>query len=256
MERREWVDPEAVQQISSFEEVPDWSEESLSEKKQAPGGLEGIRRSRLFYQSIVCLLLVSILNWVGKSSQLGRLLIENYKNVLLYDLQDHISPHYLAGWQKVKRQAGNSWQRISSWFAGEIKEALAPPERSVTLSLPVKGRPQFLLDRDEFGRQRLGLLVPQGTEVFSAAAGVVREAEACAGGWRILLDHSGEWSTVYYPVLVPYVVQGQWVNGKEMIGRAGLSPDQQRRRAVFFWEVRHKDLSVNPLEAAGPGGIN
>ncbi|HHU51876.1 MAG TPA: M23 family metallopeptidase [Firmicutes bacterium] len=256
MKRIEWVDTEAARQLSSAQEDPDFSEESLIEAEQEPAGFDGVRRSRLFYQSIVCLLLVSILNWVDKNPRLGRLLFENYKNVLLYDLQEHINPHYLAGWQEVKRQAGNSWQQISSWFAGEIKEALAPPERGVTLSLPVKGRPQFLLDHDESGRQRLGLLIPQGTEVFSAAAGVVREAEACAGGWRILLDHSGEWSTVYYPVLVPYVVQGQWVNGKEMIGRAGLSSDQQRHRAVFFWEVRHKDLSVNPIEVAGPGGIN
>lgn len=256
MKRIEWMDTEAAQKISSVEEDPNMSEESLMEEKQAPAELEGIRRSRLFYQSVVCLLLVSLLNWVGKIPRLGRLFLENYKNVLVYDLQDHINPHYLAGWQEVKRQAGNSWQRISSWFAGEIKEALALPDRGVTLSLPVKGRPQFLLDNDESGRQRLGLLIPQGTEVFSAAAGVVREAEACADGWRILLDHSGEWSTVYYPVSVPYVVQGQWVNGKEMIGRAGLSSDRQRRRAVFFWEVRYKDLSVNPLEAAGTGGIN
>lgn len=255
MERMEWMDAEEDQKLSVVEEVQNLAGQSLIEEEETGSGLTGLRRSPFFYQSMVCLLLVSLLNWVGKIPRLGLLCWENYKNVLVYNIQEQINPDYLAGWQGIKGLAGSSWQRISSWFTGEIREALAPPSPSVTWNLPVKGRPEYLLDSDESGRRRLGLLVPQGTEIFSSAAGVVREAEACTGGWRILLDHSGEWSSVYYPVLVPYVVQGQWVNGKEMIGRAGLSSDHRRRHAVFFWEVRHKGVSVNPLEAAATGGM-
>jgi len=215
---------------------------------------ESFWRSNLFYQGMVCLLLVLFLNGIGRIPQIGSFFLERYRQVLVYDAKDKIEPFFVNGWSKTKGFADNSWRIVSTWFTREVKEALAPPTHDRTLLLPVKGRPQFIVDRDESGVVRLGLLIPKGTDLYSSAAGVVREVAVCAGGWRIQLDHSGDWSTVYYPLSVPYVVQGQWVKGKELIGRTGLL-DHRRINAAFFWEVSYKGVSVDPLELSGQEGF-
>lgn len=223
-------------------EKKDWEEErdlvDLTGEEETSG--ESYWGRNILSQAVVSLLVVVFLFGLGRLPGIGQGLLERFRLVLVYEKE--LAPADSA------RRLNETWRKVSSWFGGEVREALAPPRMEYSFNSPVAGGV-----RQAPEDYRLGFLVPAGTDVAASASGLVREIIREEEGWKIRIDHSGDWSTVYYPTLRPFVVQGQWVKSGEVIGRSGADPN---RGKAFYWEVWYGKSRVNPqplLKMEGSG---
>lgn len=93
----------------------------------------------------------------------------------------------------------------------------------------------------------LDIAVQQGTPIQSAAGGVVVIADSVKGyGYRIVIEHSADYSTHYYHLYKILVKPEQQVKEGELIGQVGSSGLSTAPHLHF--EIRKEGNAQNPVE--------
>lgn len=221
------------------EEQNDVNEELVEEAKERESYYWG---KTLLGQAMVSFLVVALLGGIVRIPRIGAGFKERFKGVLLYEstLKAEVFQEWLRDLHPQKL-----WSKATTWFTGEIKETLAPQTRPDRFLLPVVGQPELIIFAD-----RLGLKVAAGTEIYNSASGLVTEVEREGNGWKVRIDHTKDWSSVYYPLTNSLVIQGQWVRQREAIGRSALNSGE-----LFYWEVWSGTTRIDPRLVLKSEGI-
>ncbi|NLY89366.1 MAG: M23 family metallopeptidase [Firmicutes bacterium] len=159
------------------------------------------------------------------------------------------------GWQE-RWAASREWivgagKKVTG-FTGEVREVFArrarPSARLRTAQShpPEKRRvffPVLSWEKQELFPDRIGFTLPEKASVYAAAAGFVAELLPVKGGWRVRLDHDGEWSSFYYPLAGLAVARGEQVQPGEKLGHCAAVKDGETK---LFWEVWRGGEAVPP----------
>ena len=134
MERTEKKELRSIDYKSSFSEEQEVQEAGLetnidkNDNKQQPVKWELV----ILKQIIICSLIIILLGVLGNIPRIGPGIINRFRYVLKYGEEER--PQY-----KIYSFAGKQWnevkEQVSSWFTVEIKEALAPPGKSIQFLL-------------------------------------------------------------------------------------------------------------------------
>lgn len=180
-------------------------------------------------QIIICSLIIILLGVLRNIPRIGPGITNRFRYVLKYGEEER--PQY-----KIYSFARKQWdavkEQVSSWFTVEIKEALAPPGKSIQFSAPL-----YNFEKREFFPHRVRFYLSPNSHVYASASGTVREIKFENGGWRVSLDHGNGWSSIYYPCPKVYVVSGQWVKAYQEIASTSRE---------FIWEIHYRSEPVNP----------
>lgn len=232
MERPEKKELRSIDYKSSFskeQENYDYEDaietESKEDNKQRPVKWELL----ILKQIIICTLIIILLGLLGNIPRIGPGIINRFRYVLKYGEEER--PQY-----KIYSFARKQWDtikdQVSSWFTVEIKEALAPPGKSIQFSAPL-----YNFEKREFFPSRVRFSLSPNSHVYASAPGTVREIQFENGGWKIRLDHGNGWSSIYYPCPKVYVDIGEWVKAYQEIACTSWE---------FYWEVHYGSEPVNP----------
>lgn len=113
---------------------------------------------------------------------------------------------------------------------------------------PVKGRVISTFGmKGKFWNPGINIAAPKGTRVGAAKKGIVVYCEENMRGYGrvIMIEHKGEYMTVYAHNLVNLVEEGQEVRRGETIARVGISP--RASEPCLHFEIRKKGEARNPL---------
>ena len=101
------------------------------------------------------------------------------------------------------------------------------------------------IDRNK-GHKGHDWAVPVGTKVMAAAGGVVEKAYLSRSyGYNVLINHKNGTKTRYAHMSKLYVIQGQYVNQKDIVGLSGNTGDSTGPHLHF--EVIQNGKFINPL---------
>jgi murein DD-endopeptidase MepM/ murein hydrolase activator NlpD len=133
----------------------------------------------------------------------------------------------------------------------------AQDTNSVLFTKPLSGgrvTDRYGMRRDPFldslrHHDGIDISAPRGTEVYAAAAGVVKEAkleyEKNNGYGRfVVLDHGNGWKTLYSQLDTLFVKSDQWVKGGEIIALVGSTGRATGPHLHF--ELHKQDKPDNP----------
>ncbi|NLW55423.1 MAG: M23 family metallopeptidase [Firmicutes bacterium] len=180
-------------------------------------------------QILICIFIIILLGLVERIPKIGSGMVERFRYVLTYGEAHHSQ-------QKLYSFAQKQWEKVkdevSSWFAIEVQEAIAPPSGTVRFVSPI-----YYFERRDFLPERVRFVLPVNSRVYASAPGTVVEINPGTEGWRLKIEHGTGWDSIYYPCPEVLVTRGEWVNAYQELGSSGR---------VFFWEVTHYSQPVNP----------
>lgn len=94
-------------------------------------------------------------------------------------------------------------------------------------------------------RRGIGLSVPEGAGVRAAAGGQVAHADVLRGlGRVVILDHGGQYYTIYAHLSETSVAPGDTVSRGASLGRAGYYPPAEG--PGLYFELRFREKAINP----------
>ncbi len=134
-------------------------------------------------------------------------------------------------------------KRVEPYKPGEKKEV-----RKGDFIWPVKGRVISTFGmKGKFWNPGIDIAAPRGTRIAAAQDGMVAYCEENMRGYGrvIMIEHKGEYMTVYAHNLVNLVEEGQEVKKGETIARVG-SGGRVSEPCLHF-EIRKKGEALNPL---------
>jgi murein hydrolase activator len=147
-------------------------------------------------------------------------------------------------------------QQLASLAAGRSAEPVAIPVASFrgALDWPVAGRVTagFGTPARPGGAARNGVEIgaPQGTAVTAVHPGTVDYADAFSGfGNLVILDHGGNYYSLYGYLGSIGVIRGQRVDAGTELGRVGTAPAGP---AALYFELRVDGRSVDPIQWLKP----
>ena len=143
-------------------------------------------------------------------------------------------------------------QQLASLAAGRTAEPVAIPIASFrgALDWPVAGRvtAPFGAPARPGGVARNGIEIgaPEGTPVTAVHPGAVDYADAFSGfGNLVILDHGGNYYSLYGYLGSIEVTRGQRVDAGTELGRVGTAPAGP---AMLYFELRVDGRSVDPIQ--------
>ncbi|WP_254949433.1 M23 family metallopeptidase [Cyanobium sp. Cruz-8H5] len=103
----------------------------------------------------------------------------------------------------------------------------------------------------------LGLIVPEGTPVFSVLPGTVRLVDEVGGyGLLVVVDHGLGWQSLYAHLLDVAVLPGESLAAGQSLGRVGSSGSASTAHLHFEWRQRRQGrlVAVDPSPLLQPLG--
>ena len=147
-------------------------------------------------------------------------------------------------------------QQVVSLAAGRPAESVAIPIASFrgALDWPAAGRVSaaFGVPARPGGAARNGMEIsaPEGTPVAAVHPGTVDYADAFSGfGNLVILDHGGNYYSLYGYLGSVEVTRGQHVDAGTELGRVGTAPAGP---AALYFELRVDGRSVDPIQWLKP----
>lgn len=95
-----------------------------------------------------------------------------------------------------------------------------------------------------------GFFNPPDQPALSAATGQVASVQTLKTGLAVVIDHGGEWQTVYLHLATVIVKQGDTVRGGQRIGTTGWSPQDPERFRHLHFAIRYRGQWVMPTGQA------
>lgn len=213
---------------------------------EEPRGPEEFWREHLRRQlrrSAVVLLIFLALLGLKEAGSPGRWLLDKISQATRADFSGYLAGFFeqadlngMAG--IVRRWLANEWQVVGP----DLRQQNAPP----ILTWPVKGAHPMTADNLRTGGGlALDLQVTAGSTVLAAAGGVVAEARREQdGGITIVLQHAGDWRTIYGQCGGLLVAVGEKVVQGQSIALVGTSAPPTPTHLHF--EVWDRSGQVDP----------
>lgn len=125
-------------------------------------------------------------------------------------------------------------------------------DRAEIIVPPVKQMRKFQVEPREHA---LELLVPMGTQVFSAAPGIVVECRSSLSGHEVLIDHGHGLFSRFRHLATLLVRVGQELDAESPMGRSGLNSDSREPSLTLEMERRlsgHRGWTDPEAKPASP----
>lgn len=151
-------------------------------------------------------------------------------------------PNWEEKWAASREWIITTGKKASTFITGEVQEVFARTRTKPTKKYPVF-YPVLSWQKQELFSDRVGFLLPGKAEVYAASGGLVTELLPVKGGWRVRLDHDGEWNSFYYPLADLAVFHGQQVRAGDKLG---CSVGKEYGETRLFWEVWRGGQAVPP----------
>ena len=144
--------------------------------------------------------------------------------------------------EEVKRE-GEPRRPVFPDTAEKAVEERLPPDEYIPSGMPVKGVVSRTFSRDHPG---IDIVAPLGSPVIATASGIVLKASYSERfGNQVLIDHNGQYRTLYGHLDRIFVKPGDKVKKGEIIGSVGTSGLSTGPH--LHYEVFLKNARIDPL---------